>query len=352
MQHARNECDVSSVSLARPKAAWTLVAFFLLCSSAHGQPNVDFTWLTYAQLTAERAEGDALAFGADRVRVKGEVTSGRYAGGGVLDFGANDLGESPPGTLANVVADVYFNYKIANRHLLRVGQFKTPLGMDFNTPGHLLDVTKRATEVGLSFNRDLGVMASGEPAAGLGYDVGLFNPPGRSRATNYLETQVGEDYATIGRVRYDRAGWHAEAAYGESTNAGGPGTSSYEAADVGLAFRKNRWNAKVEWIEGSGIQGIADWTETVYYLQAAYALRPTLELVARHYEGRSDLGGSSTRLSNAFLGFTAWLLETGRMSGRLQVNYVLAGHDTAPYTGLSGYRQDTLLVQFQIYAEK
>jgi hypothetical protein len=317
-------------------------------------PQVDVTWMSFAQLTAEHADGDGgVEFGRDRVRVKAEATAGRVTGGGVLDFGVRNLDANPPGTFANVVADLYVNYRPAEGHLLRIGQFKTPLGMDFNMPGHELDLTKRGMEAALVLNRDIGLMLAGRLGdTAFGYDVGVFNPPGRSGATRYEAGQVGDENAAVGRIRYDAAPWHAELAYGESGAAGGSGSAPYEIIDAGLRYQGSNWNAKVEWLEGNGVHGVAGRAEAVYYVHGGYRLSPKLEVVARHYVGRSDDAGAVTRLTNTFLGATLQVFSTPRMNGRLQANYVLAGAHEAAYGGVGGYRGDTLLVQLQVYVEK
>lgn len=326
----------------------------VLCGSAGAQQTVDVTWVTFAQLTAEHANGaDGVGFGRDRVRAKAEVTSGPITGGGVLDFGVRNLSDEAPGTFAYVVADLYVNYRVGADHVLRVGQFKTPFGMDFNVPGHQLDLTKRGLEAGLLFDRDVGVMVNGQSgSSGFGYDFGVFNPPGRSRAVNYLASQVGDDNAVIGRLRYDLAQWHAELAYGEATAAGGPGTETYRATDAGVRYTAAKWNAKAEWLEGRGVHGDPSRTESVYYVHGAYSLSDRVEFVARHYAGRSDVAGVGTRLTNDYVGATLHLFNTARMNGRFQANYVFAGEHEDRYSGVSGYRDDTLLVQFQIYAEE
>jgi hypothetical protein len=330
------------VSLAL--AAWTL------CTAAAAQDEVDLTWLSFAQFTAEHFERtDALRFGTDRIRIKVEARYRRITGGGALDFGARNLGEVPPGTFANVVADLYINFRASERHLLRFGQFKTPFGMDYSVPGHELDLTKRGMDTALVFNRDLGFLVSGATARGFGYDVGVFNPAGRSGATRYLASQLSDGNAVIGRIRYDTANWHAEVAYGESPEAGGPGTASYAATNAGFRYRGTRWNSKVEWIDGQGVLGDAGRSENVYYVHGALTLSPTIELVARHYAGRSDISGTATQLTNTFLGATFRVFETPRMNGRLQANYVIAGAEEIQYTGISGYRGDAVLVQFQLY---
>lgn len=333
----------------------TILFASLLClvPLAQAQQALDYAWLSFAQLTGQREDGSQASFGADAIRARAEVTTGRLTAAMQIDLGAPDLGNRVPGALANVIADLYVNYRLADRHTLRFGQFKTPLGMDFSVPGHSLDLTKRGMEAYLVLARDVGLMASGRIGASpFSYDVGVFNPPGRSRATDYDSSQVGEDSASAGRLRFDQGPWHAELATGRASSAGGPGTADYEVADAGLRFARERWTGKIEWIDGSGVLGDPTREQRVYYLHGAYWLREDIELVVRHYNGRSELAGIGTTLSNTFLGVSKHLRDLGRLRGRLQLNYVLAGGDEGSYTGLGGYPDDILLAQFQLYVEK
>ncbi|HSG64572.1 MAG TPA: hypothetical protein VLD39_06210 [Gammaproteobacteria bacterium] len=331
-----------------------LAAGCLLGVDALAQENaVQTQWRAYAQLTAEDLPDESLSFGADRIRVRGAATLRQVTAGFMLDFGVDDLGDAKPGALANVVGDLYLNYRPSEKHLVRFGQFKTPLGMDFNIPGRSLDITKRGMEAGLVLNRDLGLMLSGRSVwRGLGYDIGIFNVAGRSPATAHVDAQVGDDHAQALRLHYDADRWHLEIARARSEAAGGPQTADYDVSDVAMSFRDRGWTFKAEWTEGKDIRGIADQDERVYYLHGAYRIRPALELVARHYEGESRLASGATELSNTYLGLTAFLQEHSRMTTRLQINYVIAGGDERIYTGLSGHRDDTLLVQLQLLTQK
>lgn len=324
-------------------------------TDAVSQDDVTFNWRTFAQLTAEHVEGldDGVGFGADRIRIRLEGTRGVLTGGFMLDFGVEDPGDREPGALANLVGDLYLNYRPDANHLVRFGQFKTPIGMDFNVSGGNLDITKRGLDAGLVLGRDLGVMLSGRRVwKGFGYDIGLFNPAGRSLATEHIRGQVGDDSAPVVRLHYDSGSWHAEIAHGRSDAAGGPGTRTYRVSDAAVSFRRHDWNAKVEWIEGQDIRGATGWVERVYYFHGAYRLGPRLELVARYYRGRNTLSEASTELSNTYLGATAHVWSNGPMSGRLQVNYVVAGDDGTGYTGLRGFRDDAILLQFQVEASR
>ena len=64
------------------------------------------------------------------------------------------------------------------------------------------------------------------------------------------------------------------------------------------------------------------------------------------------LASSSTTLGNTYLGLTTYVFSAGRLTTRLQVNYVLAAGDPQSYSGISGYRDNTFLLQLQIEAHK
>lgn len=334
------------------------ILFAVLAARAHAQDAVDFSWRTYGQLTAEDLSGEGLAaeglsFGADRIRVRTAATFRQVTGGVMLDFGVPNLGDRRPGALANVVGDLFVNYRLDDRNLIRFGQFKTPVGMDFNIPGRSLDITKRGMEAPLVLNRDLGLMLSGRRVwAGFGYDIGIFNVAGRSPATAHTVAQIGDDHAPAVRLHYDTSRWHVEVARGRSEAAGGPGTLDYDVADIATSFSSNGWVFKAEWTEGRRIRGVGDWDERVYYLHGAYRLRPDLELLVRHYEGESVRSGSTTDLSNTYLGLSRFFFSETRFPIRLQVNYVVAGGDGIDYTGIGGYRGDALLVQLQLEAHE
>ena len=336
-----------------PLALCLLLAWIVPGVGALAQEEIQTNWRTYAQLTVEDLPGEGLSFGADRIRIRTEATFRQLTGGVMLDFGVDDLGGDKPGALANVIGDLYLNYRPNDTHLLRFGQFKTPVGLDFNIPGRSLDITKRGMEAGLMLNRDLGIMLSGRNVwRGFGYDIGLFNPAGRSPATAHTESQVGKDHAPALRLHYDTPRWHAELARARSEAAGGPGSMDYNVSDFATSFRDQGWTFKAEWAEGQDIRGVAGWDERVYYLHGAYRLRPSLELLIRHYDGESRLSSASTELTNTYLGFTTHLFPDNRFTTRLQINYVLAGGDEQGYTGLSGFRDNTFLLQVQIQAHK
>ena len=323
-------------------------------SAAAQQEAPRLGWRAYGQFTGEHLDSaSGLGFDVERLRFSTEVTRRRLTGGIQVDFGVDNLGERAPGSIANGILDIYLNYQLGDKHLLRAGEFKTPLGMDFNIGADLLDITKRGMEAGLVLQRDAGVMISARNlGAGFGYDVGVFNIAGRSSAAIYLDSQTGEDNAFAARGHFDSGPWHAEWAYGETTQAGGPGTADYRVADVALRYQRERLTFKLEWIEGNNVRGETERNEAVYYVHGAYRIRDNLELVARHYSGTSRLGGAASDLDNTYLGFSWWAYDNGRTQGRLQVNYVVAGGDGAAYTGVRGFLDDALLAQFQFHVSR
>jgi len=145
----------------------------------------------YAQVTAESGNGlghsandekNGLRFGADRVRLGYKLSLGKVFSKLQLDFNKTDS-SSNPGQLDEIIKDAVVGYKFDRAASFKIGQFKTPVGMDFNTSGAKLDITKRGMEKKLVLERSAGAMLSGRKIGGVfGYDVGIFNPATRSAA--------------------------------------------------------------------------------------------------------------------------------------------------------------------------
>ncbi len=305
----------------------------------------------YAQLTAEKSEPtDGLEFDADRVRAGLKYHGQTFFGGVLLDFNVANAGERTPGTLVNVIKDVYAGWRMASNWALKLGQFKTPIGMDFNIPGEDLDISKRGLEKPLVLERAPGLMLSGRGLGqGFGVDIGIFNPAGRSGATAHEADQSGDANAYAGRVLFDRQSLHLEAAIGSSEEAGGVGTNDYEVINIAAAWRYAQIVLKSEWISGRDLLGLDGRDEDVIYAHLGYRSRPNLEWIARHYWANSRIiGTADTDLINTYLGLNFWPASAGPVSLRVQLNYVLAGGDESGFTGLGGYRDDAVLAQVQI----
>lgn len=317
---------------------------------ASAQTTGDFDWATYGQLTGTRPQSASGEFDLNRMRVVLSRRTERLRGHLQLELAADDLSAQSPGLLPEIVFDVYGEYRLNGKQTLRLGQFKTPLGMDFNRPASNLATIPRGMEAGLVLHRDVGVMLSGRRIGpGFGYDVGLFNPAGRSSATRYQHSQIDDDRAAVVRGHFDRGFWHAELSAGATSAAGGPGTGTYRVADLSLRYRRQKFNLELECINGSGIRGDRNRDERVCYAHAAFDPAAKLELVARHYVGSSSLGTVTTRLGNTHLGATWRIFDRDPFRGQLQATWVLVDGNAAAYTGVRAYREDTFLVQLQLY---
>ena len=196
-------------------------------------------------------------FQAQRVRVGFNYFHGPIAGKLFLDF--NQSFTDKDAGLVKAIKDAFVSYKFSNSAFLRMGMIKTPVGMSFTVPGWNLDTIERSgLDKGLVLERDFGLMLSGrligqenyegkkqmkvsglemgteKQGYGFGYDIGVFNPAGRSSAVTWDSDLVGDALAYAGRLHYD---WgralHVEASYGVSEQAGGfvelgPETEDYE----------------------------------------------------------------------------------------------------------------------------
>lgn len=321
----------------------------LLLAPISAQAELEVKWFGFAQLTAEIRDQDApnddLEFDADRVRVGFNLKEGKIFGKLQLDFMQNSSRNAGNPDFPAYIKDIEAGYKFSDAASLKIGQFKTPLGMDFNTSGKKLDITKRGMEKGLVLERAVGIMLSGRKMNGFGYDIGIFNPAARSAADP--KGVRGTDGAYAGRVMYDQDNFHIEAAIGVDQTSD-PAKDDFEVWDVAASFKSGPWTFKGEIISGDNVDGDPAREEDVWYLHGAYKFSDRYEGVIRHYYGEHDNGGFKTDLSNTYVGVSIFL-GGNKMNGRIQANYVFAGGDThGVYQGQRGYRDDALLMQYQI----
>ncbi len=331
--------------------AMAVAASLVAPMAAQAKPEVK--WFGFAQITAESLSQnkgttpptDGFVFGADRVRIGFKLKDGPVFGKLQVDFNKTDS-TAAIGTLPQIIKDVVVGYKFSNAAKVSAGQFKTPLGMDFNISGKKLDITKRGMEKKLVLERAAGVMLSGRKiAGGFGYDIFYGNPAGRSSAVNTGTT--GNDNTTVFRVMYDMGKMlHIEASTGTSTTNGG---EDYKVTDFAAAYKGGPLTVKAEYIKGTDIRNTAGRDETVWYLHGGYAVNKTVELVVRHYNGKRE--DTDRTLTNTYLGVNLFLGST-KTNGRVQLNYVMTGGDDAgsstPYNGLGGYTDNAILAQYQM----
>jgi len=328
--------------------------------AAQAASDVKVKFFGFTQITAEVGElvrgntADGLRFGADRVRIGTKVKAGKAFGKLQIDFNRKDISKLTAG-MPEIIKDAEVGYKHSNAAKVKAGIFKTPVGMDFNTSGKKLDITKRGMEKALVLERAAGLMASGRKiGGGFGYDVGVFNPTTRSAAVN--GGTAGSDIAWAMRLMYDMAKMlHLEASYGVSENAGGAGTEDYKVWDVAARYRSGPFTAKFEYIDGQNVQGNKNWDQNTWYMHLAWRASKMFEFLVRHYSGEVDRGTSSAELTNTYLGMNIFLGPKDH-NARIQLNYVFVGGDEAQWQSMAvkagssagGYTADGGLIQFQI----
>lgn len=312
-------------------------------------------------------------FKAQRIRVGFNYFSGPVGGKLFLDF--NQSHTSDQGGVPKMIKDAFMSYRWSNAAFLKLGMYKTPLGMDFTTPGWNLDIALRAEEKGLVLERDFGIMLSGRligqpedkamktnglemgterQGYGFGYDIGVFNPAGRSAAVTWDKTQLGDALAYVGRVHYDHGpGLHMELAYGVSEEAGGKGTEDYSVYDFGIASEFGRWELKAEYVSGEKVRGVEGWDSAAYFVNAGFMLSKGLQGVVRYYSADSDQPDAPKyTLTNTVIGLNWYIAPLSYKPRNLQrqkivFNYILAGGDKDEWNGVAGFTDDAWLMQWQ-----
>ncbi|MGV6817871.1 MAG: porin [Thiotrichales bacterium] len=333
---------------------------------------IETKWFGFTQITAQQHDANGsgnLVFGADRARIGFKLKDKKNPvyGGVQIDFNRGDISAKREGTLPEIIKDAYGGYVFKDYLYLKAGQFKSPIGMDFNISGKKLDITTRSMEKDLVLERAAGVMFSGHKiSGGWGYDLFYGNAAGRSGAVAYNGGESGEANSYALRVKYDLARLiHVEAAYGVSEEAGGvndpatqanENTEDYKVFDVAAAYNRGPLNVKAEYISGTNYKGMKDSNRAVFYVHSGYKVTSKVELVIRHYQGTYENTLTKADLSNTFLGATLFT-GSNRFNGRLQINYVIAEGDIDILKENFGFRdrrasqgflENALLAQYQI----
>ncbi|KPV39148.1 hypothetical protein AN478_12735 [Thiohalorhabdus denitrificans] len=337
-----------------------------LVAAPMAQADSEVSWFGFNQITLEQqgednatGDGGGFAFGADRVRIgyKASFDSGAFSKLQV-DFNRGDLSGQTGYDLPSVIKDAVVGYDFGAASV-QAGQFKTPVGMDFNTSGKKLDITKRGMEKSLVLERAAGLMLSGG-AGGLGYKVGVFNPTVRGIADEAATPNAGEDYAYAGNLSYDMGKMlHAEVGYGVSAASvdqiGGVSADDATVMDIGLMSQPvPGLTLKAEYIDATGVNNIEDNDRSVWFAHAGYMFTPMVEGVVRHYSSSED--ANDTDYTETFVGANIFLNPDVKHEARIQLNYVLPGGDTEDITNHGGSRAvtddageatGTFLAQFQ-----
>ena len=97
------------------------------------------------------------------------------------------------------IFDAYVNYRLRSEAQLRIGKFKSPVGLEQLTVDVETLFNERALPTTLTPNRDLGVQLHGEAFSGrVSYAAGLFNGSGDARNSSNLDTDDTKEFA--GRI--------------------------------------------------------------------------------------------------------------------------------------------------------
>jgi hypothetical protein len=349
-----------------------------------GDKEIKVTAYGFMQYEARAGEGLAgdsgVRFQAQRVRLGTNFFVGKVFGKLFLDF--NQAFDVQEGNLPKAIKDGFVGYKFNNAAFVKLGMMKTPVGMSFTIPGWNLDnIERNGMDKGLVLERDFGVMVSGRliggPAdqdmnvngtemgherwgKGFGYDIGIFNPAGRSSAVTWDTGILGDALAYAGRIHYDHGTvLHVEASFGTSEQAGGLGTEDYDVFDIGVNsfLFDDKLNLKGEYISGDNIRGASGRDQTCLTLTVGYMVHKQIELILKHYAASStrddDVELEDTDLGNTYLGVNFYLeplkfTPRALQSHKIVFNYVItSGDDEGEWHGLGGYQDEVYLLQYQ-----
>ena len=338
---------------------------------------------------------DGLEFDADRVRFGTKMKWGDWDGG--LHFDAKDSRGGGVTTLDNFIRDAYIQYKFGGAAKLKLGQFKTPVGMGYTLSGSRLPLVKRTFTARLALDRSIGAMLSGrnvggdKETGGFGYDVGIFNTADRSQAVAGIDSkQKGDDHSFAARLMYDYGKvLHVQAYYGQIENAGGieksenvlceaadignaglpqcakvgqvkatntvdDDTEDYEVMGAGMIYKNGPMHFRAEYIDGKDVRGRDGYDEQAWYLMAGYKFTDIVEGVVRYQDMECDNCGGAANVDEDInrleVGLNFYLGPNDR-NGRVQLNYVRVGGDEEDYSGRAAGddRYDALLGQVQLY---
>jgi porin-like protein len=346
--------------------------------------------------SVDKANSD-VAFRAQRIRLGWKYQAGKVRGKVFLDFNqdASNASDHTDGdSIPKLVKDAFISYVADPAFVVKLGLIKMPHGMGFTMPGWNLDIAERGLDKQLVLERNTGLMFSGRdmflgnngkvdgfemgherPWKGFGYDIMIANQASRSGA---LKTSTddgsiefgGNSYAVRGMFDYTEK-LHIEASYAMSENADGKdalttNNENYKSINIGVDSNLGPVSLKAEYTTGENIQGVKGYDEKVWTATAGYFVLPSLELVGKHIsaEAEGKTGNThTTELANTYLGFNYFIsspyqdmsrkAKRARNQHKVVFNYIIASgsgateNATDKWTGLSGYRDDAFIAQYQ-----
>ena len=376
-----------------------------------GDVDTKLTFFGFAQLEAVGGEGmqikeagsvdkasSNLAFRAQRIRLGWKYQAGKVRGKVFLDFNQNsdvNSGGSDAtdgAAMPKMIKDAFISYVAHPAFVAKLGLIKMPNGMSFTMPGWNLDIAERGFDKPLALERNTGLMISGRgigwegnkvdgfemgherPWKGFGYDVMIADQASRSKAAGSTEFG-GNSYAVRGMFDYTEK-LHIEASYAVSENADGrQGDQSlplptngvdYSNVNVGIDSNLGALSLKAEYFDAKNITGVDGYNEQVGTVTAGYFVMPTLELVAKHLQGKAQgktTTALDTELGNTYLGMNIFIsspyqdmsrkAKRARNQHKVVLNYIVASGSGATedaadkWNGLSGYRANAFIAQYQ-----
>ena len=326
-----------------------------------------------------------ITFSAQRIRWGMKYSAGNLRAKILVDFNKNGTLNANKGVpIPDMVKDVFIAYKFNNTAVVKAGVFKSPVGMSWTMPGWNLDNVERAFDKALVLERTMGLMLSGRgigfdgnkvdgfevgherPWKGFGYDLMLSNQASRSQAVLKGSTTKGGGISYAVRAMYDYTELlHIEASYGKSQNAAGYFPADVDSAknvdyrlmNMALDSNVDALSLKAEYFNAINIQGNKSWKEQVTTANLGYFVTPSLELVVKHVQGRSEKSNVKTSLGNTYLGMNLFLAQAktdfSRKSKRLRnkhrvtANYIVASGDKEKWNGLNGYKDNAFVMMYQ-----
>ena len=373
-----------------------------------GDVDTKLTIFGFAQLEAVGGEGmqlkypkstakadTNLAFRAQRIRLGWKYVAGKVRGKVFLDFNQDhsSQGATNGAAVPKMIKDAFIAYKVDNAFIPKLGVIKMPNGMGFTMPGWNLDIAERGFDKSLVLERNMGLMVSGRgigwagnkvngfemgherPWKGFGYDVMVANQANRSKAAK-SSPMGGNSYAVRGMFDYTEK-LHVEASYAMSENAGGLNpvqaalaanagkNENYSDINLGVDSNLGKLSLKAEYTTAHNILGVKNYNEQTVTATAGYFVMPNLELVTKTIQGsaKGKSGNThTTKLGNTYIGFNLFLSQPysnfSRKSKRMRnqqkivFNYIAtngagASEGADKWTGLSGYRANAFIAQYQ-----
>jgi phosphate-selective porin OprO/OprP len=246
----------------------------------------------------------------------------------VPEFGGGSLTTPPPPGGATVasgsILDAYLNFKLFPELQLRVGKFKSPVGLEQLQSDSQAYFIERGLPSALTPNRDMGVMLHGDVLDGvINYGFGVFNGVGDNQNSSNIDFDDEKEVAArlflhpfqkLGVEPLEGFGLGVAGSYGNQDGAGGLPAGNGYATEAGQTFFT---------YGTAGANVIADGTHWRFSPQGYYYYR-SFGLLGEYVISSQEVRRTDAAFSDT-LDHTAWQVVGG---------YVLTGED-AGYRGVN-----------------